>query len=207
EVANRLKQCVRESDAIARVGGDEFIILLREVSDARQVTAIARKILSTVVKPLTIHGQECRVTASIGISLFPSDAQDEESLIRNADAAMYAAKEEGRNGFRFHSPEIKTQSIERLMLETSLRRALERNELLLYYQPKRDLSRGSISGVEALLRWHHPDLGLLQPNRFIPLAEETGLIVPIGKWVLEIACAQNMAWQRQGLPAIRVAVN
>src|SRR5208282_1329057 len=123
EVANRLKQCVRESDAVARVGGDEFIILLREVSDARQVTAIARKILSTVVKPLTIHGQECRVTASIGISLFPSDAQDEESLIKNADAAMYAAKEEGRNGLRFHSPEIKTQSIERLMLETSLRRA------------------------------------------------------------------------------------
>jgi len=207
EVANRLKQCVRESDAVARVGGDEFIILLRDVSDARQVTTVARKILSTVVKPLTIHGQECRVTASIGISLFPSDALDEESLTRNADAAMYAAKHEGRNDFRFHSKEIKTQSIERLMLETSLRRALERNELLLYYQPKRDLSRGSISGVEALLRWHHPDLGLLQPNRFIPLAEETGLIVPIGKWVLEIACAQNMAWQRQGLPAIRVAVN
>ncbi len=147
------------------------------------------------------------MTASIGISLFPSDAQDEESLTRNADAAMYAAKHEGRNDFRFHSKEIKTQSIERLMLETSLRRALERNELLLYYQPKRDLRRSGISGVEALLRWHHPDLGLLQPSRFIPLAEETGLIVPIGKWVLETACAQNMAWQRQGLPAIRIAVN
>jgi diguanylate cyclase (GGDEF)-like protein len=207
EVGNRLKQCVRESDAIARVGGDEFIILLRDVSDARQVTTVARKILSTVVKPLTIHGQECRVTVSIGISLFPSDAQDEESLTRNADAAMYAAKHEGRNDFRFHSTEIKTQSIERLMLETGLRRALERNELLLYYQPKRDLRRSGISGVEALLRWHHPDLGLLQPSRFIPLAEETGLIVPIGKWVLETACAQNMAWQRQGLPAIRISVN
>ena len=207
EVANRLKQCVRESDAVARVGGDEFIILLREVSDARQVTTVARKILSTVVKPLTIHGQECRVTASIGISLFPSDAQDEESLVKNADAAMYAAKEEGRNDFRFHSREIKNQSIERLMLESSLRLALQRNELLLYYQPKRDLSHGGIAGVEALLRWHHPDLGLLQPSRFIPLAEETGLIVPIGKWVLETACAQNMAWQRQGLPAIRIAVN
>ena len=207
EVANRLRQCVRESDAVARVGGDEFTILLREVSDARQITTVARKILSTVVKPLTIHGQECRVTASIGISLFPSDAQDEETLVRNADAAMYAAKQEGRNDFRFHSPEIKTQSIERLMLETSLRRALERNELLLYYQPKRDLGRGGIAGVEALLRWQHPDLGLLQPSRFIPLAEETGLIVPIGKWVLNTACAQNMAWQRQGLPAIRIAVN
>jgi diguanylate cyclase (GGDEF)-like protein len=207
EVANRLKQCVRESDVVARVGGDEFIILLREVSDARQVTTIARKILSTMVKPLTIHGQECRVTASIGISLFPSDARDEESLTRNADAAMYAAKEEGRNDFRFHSLEIKTQSIERLMLETSLRRALERNELLLYYQPKQDLGHGGIAGVEALLRWRHPDLGLLHSSRFIPLAVETGLIVPIGKWVLETACAQNMAWQRQGLPAIRIAVN
>jgi diguanylate cyclase (GGDEF)-like protein len=207
EVANRLKQCVRESDIVARVGGDEFIILLREVSDTRQVTTVARKILSTVVNPLTIHGQECRVTASIGISLFPSDAQDEESLTTNADAAMYAAKEEGRNGFRFHTGEIKTQSVERLMLETSLRRALERNEMLLHYQPKRDLSRGSISGVEALLRWHHPDLGLLPPSRFISLAEETGLIVPIGKWVLDAACAQNMAWQRQGLPAIPIAVN
>jgi len=207
EIANRLRQCVRESDVVARVGGDEFIILLREVSDANQVTTVARKILSIVVKPLTIHGQECRVTASIGISLFPSDAQDGETLVKNADAAMYAAKEDGRNAFRFHSQEIKNQSIERLMLETSLRRALERNELLLYYQPKRDLGRGGISGVEALLRWNHPDLGLLQPNRFIPLAEETGLIVPIGKWVLNAACAQNMAWQRQGLPAIRIAVN
>jgi diguanylate cyclase (GGDEF)-like protein/PAS domain S-box-containing protein len=207
EIANRLRQCVRESDVVARVGGDEFIILLREVSDANQVTTVARKILSIVVKPLTIHGQECRVTASIGISLFPSDAQDGETLVKNADARMYAAKEDGRNAFRFHSQEIKNQSLERLMLETSLRRALERNELLLYYQPKRDLGRGGISGVEVLLRWNHPDLGLLQPSRFIPLAEETGLIVPIGKWVLETACAQNMAWQRQGLPAIRIAVN
>ncbi len=207
EIANRLRQCVRESDVVARVGGDEFIILLREVSDANQVTTVARKILSIVVKPLIIQGQECRVTASIGISMFPSDAQDGETLIKNADAAMYAAKEDGCNALRFHSREIKNQSIERLMLETSLRRALERNELLLYYQPMQDLSRGSISGVEALLRWNHPDLGLLQPSRFIPLAEETGLIVPIGKWVLENACNQNMAWQRQGLRAIRIAVN
>ncbi len=207
EIAKRLTQSVRESDLVSRIGGDEFVILLRKISNVEQVTRVARKILAAVVKPLTIHGHECRVTASIGISLFPSDAQDEESLTKNADAAMYAVKEEGRNSFLFHSQEIKTQSIERLMLETSLRRALERNELLLYYQPKQDISRGSISGVEALLRWHHPDLGLLQPSRFIPLAEETGLIVPIGKWVLETACAQSMAWQRQGLPAIRIAVN
>ena len=207
EIAKRLTQSVRESDLVSRIGGDEFTILLRKISNVEQVRRVARKVLAAVVKPLTIHGQECRVTASIGISLFPSDAEDEESLIKNTDAAMYAVKEEGRNNFLFHSQQIKTQSIERLMLETSLRHALERNELLLYYQPKQDLSRGSISGIEALLRWHHPDLGLLQPSRFIPLAEETGLIVPIGKWVLETACAQNMAWQRQGLPAIRIAVN
>jgi len=207
EIARRLRRCLRESDLVSRVGGDEFIVLLRETSDAQQVATMARKILAAIVKPLTLHGQECRVTASIGISLFPSDAQDEESLTKNADAAMYAAKEDGRNNFLFHSREIKTQSIERLMLETSLRRALKRNELVLYYQPKRDLSRGGISGVEALLRWNHPDLGLLLPNRFIPLAEETGLIVPIGRWVLQTACLQNMAWQRQGLPPIRVAVN
>ena len=207
EVADRLKQCVRESDIVARFGGDEFVILLRDVADANQVRTVARKILSTVVKPLTIRGQEYRVTASIGISMFPSDADDEESLTKNADAAMYAAKEEGRNNIRFHTKEMKTQSIERLMLETSLQQAIERNELLLYYQPKQDLSRDSISGVEALLRWNHPDLGLLPPSRFISIAEETGLIVPIGKWVLETACAQNMAWQRQGLRAIRIAVN
>jgi diguanylate cyclase (GGDEF)-like protein len=207
EIASRLKQCVRPSDLVARLGGDEFVILFREIFNAEHVATVARKILSAVVKPLTIHAQECRVTASIGISLFPSDAEDEETLTKNADAAMYSVKEQGRNNFSFHSQEVKTQSIERLMLETSLRRALERDELLLYYQPKLDLRRDGISGIEALLRWNHPDLGLLQPSQFIPLAEETGLIVPIGRWVLETACIQNMAWQRQGLPAIRLAVN
>jgi len=207
EVANRLKRCIRDSDVIARIGGDEFIVLLHDAANAARVTTVARNILAAVVKPLTLKGQECRVTASIGISLYPSDAQDEETLTKNADAAMYAAKEEGRNSFVFHSRTMQTQSIERLMLETSLRRALERSEFVLHYQPKRDVSRGGISGVEALLRWQHPDLGLLPPGRFIQVAEETGLIVPIGKWVLETACAQNMAWQRQGLPPIRVAVN
>ena len=207
EIASRLKDCVRASDVVARLGGDEFVILLREVLDAGDVTKVARKILSAIVKPMMINQQECRVTASIGISMFPSDAQDEESLSKNADAAMYVAKEAGRNSFAFYSGEIRARSIERLMLETSLRRALERNELLLYYQPKRNLRRGCISGVEALLRWQHPDLGLLQPNRFISLAEETGLIVQMGKWVLEAACAQSVAWQKQGLPAMPIAVN
>ena len=207
ETAKRLKECVRESDVIARIGGDEFLILLREVSDVAPAATVARKILAAVVKPVIVHGHECRITASIGISMFPTDALDEESLIKNADAAMYVAKQDGRNGFRFHFQDITTQSIERLTLEASLRGALERNELLLHYQPKQDLRQGGISGVEALLRWQHPDLGLLPPARFIPLAEETGLIVPIGKWVIETACVQNVAWQRQGLPALRVAVN
>ncbi len=207
ETAERLKQCVRKSDVIARIGGDEFVILLREVSDQSQVARIAQKILTAVVKPLTIHGHECRITASIGISTFPTDALDEETLIKNADAAMYVVKEEGRNGFRFHFQDITSQSIERLTLEASLRSALERDELLLHYQPKQDLGNGGITGVEALLRWQHPDLGLLPPGRFIALAEESGLIVPIGKWVIETACAQNVAWQRRGLPALRIAVN
>jgi EAL domain-containing protein (putative c-di-GMP-specific phosphodiesterase class I) len=160
-----------------------------------------------VSEPIVIQGQECRVSGSIGISTYPADGEDEHTLTKNADAAMYLAKEDGRNGFRFYSKNIKTQSIERLMLENSLRRALERDEFLLHYQAKQDIGSGRISGVEALLRWRHPDLGVLAPDQFIPLAEETGLIVPIGKWVLETACAQNMAWQKQGVPALRMAVN
>jgi diguanylate cyclase (GGDEF)-like protein len=207
EIAGRISQCVGVRDLVARIGGDEFVILLREVADGDRISNLARRILAAVVRPLTLNGQECRVTASIGGSLFPTDADDEVTLTKNAEAAMYAAKEAGRNTFLLHSEEIKTQSIERLMLETGLRRALERNEFVLHYQPKRDLKGGGISGVEALLRWQHPDLGLLQPNQFVPLAEETGLIVPIGRWVLATACAQNMQWQRGGLPSIRVAVN
>jgi diguanylate cyclase (GGDEF)-like protein len=149
EIAGRIKQCVSKSDVVARIGGDEFVLLLREVADADQISNVARKILAAVVRPATINGQECRVTASIGASLFPSDAKDEVTLTKNAEAAMYAAKEAGRNTFLLHSDEIKTQSIERLMLETGLRRALERNEFVLHYQPKRDLKGGGISGVEA----------------------------------------------------------
>jgi len=207
EAAARVKQCLRDNDVVARVGGDEFVVLLRDLSDTQQAGTLARQILSALFKPIDIHGHECRASASVGISMFPADAQDEETLTRNADAAMYLAKEEGGNALRFFSKEVKTQSIERLMLEASLRRAMERNEFVLHYQAKRNLKTGDISGVEALLRWRHPDLGLLLPAQFIPLAEETGLIVPIGKWVLDTACAQNIAWQAQGLPALPIAVN
>ena len=207
EMARRLKECLRASDVIARLGGDEFVVLVQEVNEAEQVTAVARKILAAAIKPMDILGHEIRVTASIGISVYPGDAEDEQSLMKNADVAMYLAKEEGKNNFQFYSKEIRPQSLERLALETNLRHALERGEFTLHYQAKVDLKTGAITGVEALIRWQNPQLGSVSPMQFIPLAEETGLIVPIGRWVLRTACAQNVAWQRQGLPPICMAVN
>ena len=207
EMANRLRNGVRAGDVVARLGGDEFVILLNDITESQVVTIVARSLLSALGRPLDLSGHECRVTASIGIAMFPDDGTDEQTLTKNADIAMYLAKEEGKNDIRFFSKEIKTQSIERLMMETSLRHAVDRNELCLDYQPKLDVATGQITGVEALLRWVHPDLGVLSPAQFIPLAEETGLIVPIGRWVLRTACTQNMAWQREGLPNVSIAVN
>jgi len=207
EMANRLRSSLRASDVVARLGGDEFMIVLNEIANGQQVATVAGNLLSILSKPLELSGQECRVTASIGIALFPQDGADEQILMKNADIAMYLAKQEGKNDVRFFSNEIKTQSVDRLTMETSLRYALERNELCLHFQPKQNVATGQMAGVEALLRWVHPDLGLLPPVRFIPLAEETGLIVPIGRWVIKAACAQNMAWQREGLPPLSVAVN
>ncbi|HYT15672.1 MAG TPA: EAL domain-containing protein [Burkholderiales bacterium] len=207
EVGKRLKQSLRESDTVARLGGDEFVVLLEELADQKHVSVVAHKILTTLVKPFVTLGQEFRVTASIGISTYPADGEDERSLMKNADIAMYRAKEEGKNNFQFYSKELNEHSFERLTMESSLRRALERNEFELHYQPKVDLRTGRITGVEALLRWHHPDLGMVSPAQFIPMAEETGLIVPIGKWVLRTACRQHKAWQDQGLPRLSVAVN
>ena len=207
EMSRRLKEQLRSSDVVARLGGDEFVILVQEVNEPEQVAIVARKLLSTVIKPVMVLEQECRVTASIGISMYPTDAQDEQGLMKNADVAMYLAKEEGKNNFQFYSKDIKTQSLERLTLETSLRQALERGEFFLHYQAKLDLTSGMITGVETLVRWQHPALGMVSPLQFIPLAEETGLIVPIGRWVLQTACAQNVAWQRAGLPPVCMAVN
>lgn len=204
EVAARLQGCLRESDTVARLGGDEFVILL---TDGAQAHAVADKVLAEIARPFTLLGQEFRVTSSIGISLYPSDGEDEQTLTKNADIAMYQAKGEGRGRVRFFSEEMSTASLERLSLESSLRRALEYEEFLLLYQPRRELPGGQITGVEALLRWQHRDLGLLEPRKFIPVAEDTGLIVPIGRWVFQTACAQNVAWQREGLPALSIAVN
>ena len=207
EITARFKQTLRTSDVIARLGGDEFVVLVQEVSDREHAATVARKILSAAIKPMVLVGQECRVTASIGIAMFPGDGEDEQALMKNADSAMYYAKEEGKNNFQFYSSDINSQSLERLTLESNLRRAMEREEFTLNYQAKLDLRSGAITGVEALLRWQNAELGSVSPAKFIPVAEETGLIVHIGRWVLKTACEQNVAWQRQGLPPINMAVN
>ncbi|MCA1431746.1 GAF domain-containing protein [Bradyrhizobium sp. BRP20] len=207
EVANRLRGALRASDVVARLGGDEFVVILDQCGEIEDVQRIATGLLAALAEPMQLAGHECHSTASIGIAMYPANGSDAQTLTKNADMAMYLAKEDGKNGYRFFSNEVKTQSIERLSLESALRRALEREQFSLNYQPKVDMATGQITGVEALLRWAHPDLGNVSPAQFIPLAEETGLIVPIGRWVLEEACAQAMAWQRRGLLPLSMAVN
>jgi diguanylate cyclase (GGDEF)-like protein len=207
EIAGRLRESLRASDIIARLGGDEFVVILEHTAGRGDIEALAHKLLSAVGQPVHLNGHECHTTASIGIAMFPADGTDVHTLTKNADMAMYHAKEDGKNGFRFFTREVKMQSIERLTLETCLRYALELDQFSLHYQPKVDLATGQITGVEALLRWTHPERGVLPPAQFIPLAEETGLIVPIGRWVLRQACVQNMAWQRRGLRPVSMAVN
>jgi diguanylate cyclase (GGDEF)-like protein len=207
EMARRLTETLRGGDFVARLGGDEFVVLLPEIEIGSEAAAVSRKLLTALTKSMTLQGQECRVTASIGISEYPTDAKDEHALMRNADIAMYHAKEEGKNNFQFFSESLRNQSLERMALESSLRKAIEHDQLLLHYQAKLDLKANRITGVEALLRWQHPDLGMISPAQFIPLAEDTGLIVPIGKWVLKTACTQNVAWINAGLPPVCLAVN
>ena len=207
KVALRLRECVRESDTVARLGGDEFVVLLPDLADEKHAAMVAHKILSQIARDFTLIGQNFRVTASIGISTYPQDGLDEQTLTKNADIAMYQAKAEGKNNFQFYSEKLNAHSLERLALESSLRHALERNEFVLYYQAKRDIASGRITGMEALLRWEHPDLGTVGPREFIPIAEETGLIVPIGRWVLKTACMQSVEWRKQGLPPLITAVN
>jgi len=207
EVANRLRGALRGSDVVARLGGDEFVVILDQCGQIDDVQCVATELLAALAEPMELAGHECHTTASIGIAMYPANGSDAQTLTKNADMAMYLAKEDGKNGYRFFSKEVKTQSIERLSLESALRRALEREQFSLNYQPKVDMETGQITGVEALLRWSHPELGNVSPAQFIPLAEETGLIVPIGRWVLNEACAQAMAWQRRGLLPLSMAVN
>ncbi len=206
-VAKRLSACVRESDTLARLGGDEFVAILVGVNSAEGITTVAKKILMLISEPIYIDDQEIYTSASIGIAVYPMDGDDSHTLLKHADLAMYQAKEQDRNNFQFFSREMNIKVLERMMLENSMRKALEREEFFLVYQPQVDARTGRITGMEALLRWQHPDLGLLAPDKFIYLAEETGFIIPIGEWVLQSACRQNKAWQNQGLPSVRVAVN
>ena len=207
EVSTRLKACLRDSDTVARLGGDEFIVLLPELSEEKYVATVAQQIISSIYMPFVLLGQQFRITASIGISIYPQDGLDEQTLTKNADIAMYKAKEEGKNNFQFYSEQLNSNSLERTILETGLRHALERGEFQLHYQAKRDIRSGHITGIEALLRWKHPNLGSITPMQFLPIAEATGLIVPIGKWVLKTACLQNVVWQNQGLPRMSIAVS
>ncbi len=208
EIAERLRGCLRDSDIVGRLGGDEFVVLVEELPEPVHVTAVAQKILAAVAKPFVLDAQEYYLTASIGISTYPADSDDVQSLLKNADIAMYRAKEQGKNNYQFYSAQMNVHILKRVALESSLRHALEHNEFLLHYQPKVDIVSGRIIGMEALVRWQQPEQGLLiPPAQFIPLAEETGLIVPIGAWVLKTACARNKSWQQQGLPPLRIAVN
>jgi diguanylate cyclase len=206
EVARRLLGAVRHVDTLARLGGDEFIIAMPGISAAAAIE-VARRLLEVCVLPYVVAGHELTVTPSLGISVFPQDGADLETLLKNADAAMYRAKEGGRNAFQFYASEMNTATLDRLLMESNLRRALQQNEFTLYYQPLIDLQNGQIIGVEALIRWIHPDLGMIMPDRFIHVAEETGLINGIGNWVLCEACRQAQDWNDAGLPALRMAVN
>ncbi len=207
EVAERLKKWGREQDTVARLGGDEFLITLTQVKDLADVAVAAERLMDAMTAEFVVQGHSLDVSCSIGVSIFPEHGTDCETLIKNADAAMYRAKDGGRNNFHFFAEDMNVKAIEQLSLENSLRRALGNKELFLVYQPQMDIGTGRITGLEALLRWQHPDLGLVPPDQFIRIAENSGLIVPIGEWVLRTACRQARKWQDDGLPAVTVAVN
>ena len=219
DVGARLAQCIRAEDSlarnpsaqpnltVARLGGDEFTVLLGRIANTQDAAKVAQRILDSLAEPIDVDGHELFVSASIGIAVYPFDGEETETLIKNADAAMYHAKSNGRSRYHFYNPSMNASALEKLNLERNLRKALDRGEFVLYFQPLVHGTSGEIIGNEALLRWIHPERGLISPGKFIPLAEETGLIVPIGQWVIETACKQNVEWQKAGLPSVPVMVN
>jgi diguanylate cyclase (GGDEF)-like protein len=207
EAAVRLRRCVRGSDTVGRLGGDEFAAILSELARPGDAALVAQKFIDVLKLPFDLDGKETYVSASVGITLYPADSDSAEALVMNADAAMYRAKEQGRNNYQYFTRDMNERALQRVQMEAALRRALERKEFRLVYQPKADLVTGKICGFEALLRWQHPEKGLVLPGEFIPVLEETGLIVPAGEWVLSTACAQITAWQGAGLKVPPISVN
>jgi diguanylate cyclase (GGDEF)-like protein/PAS domain S-box-containing protein len=207
EVANRMHGCIRKGDTLSRLGGDEFVVTLEGLQQAEDAAQVAAKIIKALSRPCEIAGHTLNTSCSIGISIYPLDAEDDRALMKNADTAMYHAKEKGRDNYQFFSPEMNVRAVERHTLETALRAGLERQEFTLYYQPLVDLRSGKIVGMEALLRWQHPERGVLSPATFMAVAEESGLIEPIGQWVLRTACQRAKAWLDNGYPPLKVAVN
>jgi len=206
-VAERIARCIRDEDTVARQGGDEFIVVLDELNDPKDAADIAKKILDALGKPYSIGERELHTGASIGIAVYPMDGQRVDELLKNSDTAMYHAKDAGRNNFQFFAPQMNARAAERLMLENSLRHALDRGEMLLHYQPIVSIGDNTVLSAEALLRWRHPALGLISPAKFVPIAENAGFIIRLGEWVLQSACEQFVAWRRSGMDIGRMTVN
>src|SRR5262249_7248979 len=206
-VAGRLQECTRDVDTVARLGGDEFVVVLPDLNDPEDAGHVAKKVLEALALPFRIDTHDLHITPSVGICTYPQDGESVETLMRSADTAMYHAKETGRNNYQFFTAALNAAAQHRLSLENDLRRALERSEFILHYQPQLDLRTGNIVGFEALVRWRHPERGMVPPNQFVPVAEETGLIDRLGEWVLQEACVQAAEWRKAGYTNLQVAVN
>ena len=206
-VGREVTMCVRSSDTVSRHGGDEFVVVLSELEHAEDAAVGAQKIIAALARPFTLAGHELHITVSIGISVYPDDGEDAETLLKSADMALYHAKDQGRDCYQFFKPDLNVRAVERQSIEAGLHSALDRREFELFYQPKMNLKTGAMVGAEALIRWRHPDRGLVEPAQFVPIAEDCGLIRPIGRWVVHEACRQAQAWQDAGLRPIPVSVN